>query len=238
MKRVAVLQSNYVPWKGYFDLIDSVDEFVWYDDVQYTRRDWRNRNRIKTPHGSQWLTIPCRAKGRPLINQVEIDDPNWQQKHWRILSQAYARAPHFEDFRDYFEEIYLGQHRQMLYEVNRSFVERICRDILGITTRFVDSARFNLASSKQNRMLDLLERLGADQYLSGPAAKDYLDEREFSRRGIDLLWMDYGGYPVYPQLYGPFTHEVSILDTIFNVGDRAAWYIWGWREGTSEPPRS
>jgi len=235
MKQVAVLQSNYIPWKGYFDIINSVDEFIWYDDVQYTKRDWRNRNRIKTSRGSQWLTIPCRGKGRPLINQVEIDDPSWRQKHWQTLSRAYCRAPYFNDFHDYFEELYLGRRWQLLHEVNRTFVERICQDILGVTTRFVDSARYSLESSKQERMLDLLEQAGADRYLSGPAAKDYLDEGEFLDRGIELVWMDYGGYPVYPQLHGRFEHKVSILDLLFNVGDRAPWYIWGWREGKSEP---
>lgn len=230
MRRVAVLQSNYIPWKGYFDIINTVDVFIWYDDVQYTKRDWRNRNRIKTAQGVRWLTVPCGSSCKRLINQVELRDPGWQKNHWEIISQAYGRAPFFSYFRSLFEELYLGRRWNMLVEMNRAFVEKICREILGINTVFRDSSEFQLRATKAERMIELLEQAGAESYLSGPAARDYIDEGAFLNRGIALDWMDYSGYPNYPQLHGSFEHRVSILDLLFNVGASADWYIWGWRE--------
>ena len=125
MKRVAVLQSNYIPWKGYFDLIHSVDEFVWYDDVQYTKHDWRNRNRIKTPRGVRWLTIPCQAHGKPRIDQVRIADPRWAEKHWRILTENYADAPFFARYRDDLEALYFGQRWEILADLNKGVLKEL-----------------------------------------------------------------------------------------------------------------
>ncbi len=230
MTRVAILQSNYIPWKGYFDLINSVDVFVWYDDVQYTTRDWRNRNRIKTAQGLRWLTVPCGSCRSRLINQVALHDPGWQEVHWNTLSRAYARAPFFADYRDFFEALYLGRRWRSLSEMNRTFITRICREILGIRTSFRDSTEFDLTAAKADRLLELLEQIGADSYLSGPAARDYLDTRLFEERGIAVEWMDYDGYPAYPQLHGPFEHRVTLLDLLFHVGDDAGGYIWGGRE--------
>jgi hypothetical protein len=230
MKRVAILQSNYIPWKGYFDIIHSVDEFVWYDDVQYTKRDWRTRNKIITANGTQWLTVPCSGKSSLLINQVELKDPRWQEKHWKTLSNAYSKAPFFSQYREFFKELYLGRRWEMLYLMNRTFVEKISQEILGIKTIFSDSTDYDAQGRKQGRLLDIIEKARADTYLSGPAAKNYIDEDEFHRQNISLEWMDYSGYPEYPQLYGEFTHTVTILDLLFNVGNEAPWYIWGWRE--------
>ena len=230
MNRVAVLQSNYIPWKGYFDLINSVDVFIWYDDVQYTKSDWRNRNRVKTAQGVRWLTVPCGSPGKRLIDQVELRDPGWQRTHWEIISQAYARAPFFGYFRPFFEDLYLGRRWYSLAEMNRAFVKKICREILGITTVFRDSTEFHLRSNKTARLLDLLHQAETGSYLSGPAARDYLEEGAFRDQGIALEWMDYSGYPAYPQLHGSFEHRVTVLDLLFNVGADADRYIWGWRE--------
>lgn len=230
MKRVAVLQSNYIPWKGYFDLIHSVDYFIWYDDVQYTKNDWRNRNIIKTSMGLQWLTIPCSDKGNPLINEVKPSSTNWQKKHWKTLTQAYSKAPYFNDYRELFEELYCGHNFEFLYQINRVFIERICQECLGINACFLDSAEYDPQGQKQDRLLDILKKISADTYLSGPAAKSYIDEKEFQRQNISLEWMDYRGYPEYQQLHGDFEHGVSILDLLFNVGKSAPGYIWGWRE--------
>lgn len=236
MKRVAIVQSNYIPWKGYFDLINAADVFVWYDDVQYTPRDWRNRNRIKTAQGPRWLTVPCGSHRTRLINQVELRDSLWQQIHWRTLSRAYARAPHFARYRSFFESLYLERRWRNLSRMNRTFIERICREILGTRTVFRTSTEFDLEASKSARLLELLEQIGADRYLSGPSARDYIDERAFAARGIAVEWMDYDGYPTYPQLHGPFEHRVTILDLLFHVGDEAGWHIWGWREGARTGP--
>lgn len=110
MKKVAILQSNYIPWKGYFDLIGAVDEFILYDDMQYTRRDWRNRNQIKTPQGVQWLTVPVRVKGKyeQKIRDTEIDGSDWAVAHWKALVQNYARAPHFAEIAAWLEPLYLS----------------------------------------------------------------------------------------------------------------------------------
>jgi hypothetical protein len=229
-KRVAILQSNYIPWKGYFDIIHSVDEFVWYDDVQYSKNGWRNRNKIITANGVQWLSVPCSGKGGLLINQVELKDPRWQEKHWKTISNAYSKAPFFSNYRMFLEDFYLGQQWEMLYQMNRAFIERVCQDFLGVKTKFCDAVDFEPQGKKQDRLLDVIEKVGADTYLSGPSAMDYIDENEFHCRGIDLQWMNYSGYPEYRQVYGCFTHAVSILDLLFNVGDQAPWYIWGWRE--------
>lgn len=230
MTQVAILQSNYIPWKGYFDLINAVDVFVWYDDVQYTPRDWRNRNRIKTAQGLRWLTVPCGSHRSRLINQVDLQDPGWQESHWETLSRAYAQAPFFDDYRAFFEALYLGNRWHTLSRMNQTFIESICRDILGIQTLFRDSTEFDLTASKADRLLELLEQIGADRYLSGPSARDYIDTRVFRDRGITVDWVDYEGYPAYPQLHGPFEHRVTLLDLLFHVGDDAGRYIWGERE--------
>jgi hypothetical protein len=225
-RRAAILQSNYVPWKGYFDLIGSVDEFVLYDDVQYTKNDWRNRNRIKTAQGVQWLTIPVRIGGRfgQRVLDAEIADPGWGVRHWRTLTQSYARAPHFDRVRDAFEDLYLGAAEPSLSRVNRRFLERAC-ELLGIRTRITWSDEYVTPPGRIERLIDLCRQLGAGEYLSGPAARDYLDPAAFARAGIEVIWMDYSGYPEYPQLFPPFVHEVSILDLLFNTGPDAARYL-------------
>ena len=230
MKAVAILQSSYIPWKGYFDIIHTVDEFVWYDDVQYTKNDWRNRNRIITANGTQWMTVPCSGKGGLLINQVELKNPRWQEKHWKTLCNAYSKAPYFSLYREFFEELYLGCRWKILYQMNCTFIEKISQEILGINTTFSDSMDYDVQGGKQDRLISILEKSGAKTYISGPAAKNYIDEDRFRYHNINIEWMDYSGYPDYPQIYGDFTHTVSILDLLFNVGEEAPWYIWGWRE--------
>lgn len=240
MKRVAILQSNYIPWKGYFDIIHDVDLFVFYDDVQYTHADWRNRNRIKTPAGVRWLTIPIgkepwdgpgpRPRDSRRICDVPLPRTGWAAEHWRRISQAYRRAPHFADYRDYFESLYLGRTWTSLSALNQALVTGIAQDLLGLHTRFDDSRHYTLRETKGARILELLARTEAEVYVSGPAAKAYISDREFAERGIRVIWKDYLKYPEYPQLHGPFCHEVSILDVLFNAGASAPWYIWGWRD--------
>jgi len=176
------------------------------------------------------LTVPCSGKRGSLINQIELKNPKWQEKHWKSISGAYTKAPYFQYYREFFEDLYLGHQWEMLNRMNRAFITKISRELLGISTLFFDSVDFNAQGTKQDRLLDLIEKTGADTYVSGPAAKNYIDEEEFSRRNIKLEWMDYGGYPQYRQVYGEFEHAVSILDLLFNVGPEAPWYIWGWRE--------
>lgn len=225
-RRIAIVQSNYIPWKGYFDLINAVDEFVLYDDVQYTRRDWRNRNRIKSARGPVWLTVPVRVKGRfeQTIAETEIADPSWGTEHWRTLVHAYARAPYFGVYRDLFEPLYLGQSPERLSEVNRRLLLAVC-DALGIGTPITLSSEYRLVEGKQERLIEICRQAGATTYLSGPAARSYIDEAHFADAGVTVEWADYGGYPEYPQQHPPFDHYVSVLDLLFNVGPRAPEYM-------------
>lgn len=226
MKRVAIVQSNYIPWKGYFDLIRQCDEFILYDDVQYTRRDWRNRNLIKTPSGLQWLTIPVEVKGKYFqrIRDTRISDPGWGRKHWTAIRLNYAKAPFFDAYRESFESLYLGDLPTMLSDVNRLFIERICL-ILGIRTTIRWSHEFALADGRSERLLQLCLATGATDYLSGPSARNYLDEEMFRAAGLSVTWMDYSRYRPYPQLHGAFEHGVTALDLIFNTGSAAPEYL-------------
>lgn len=224
-KKIAILQSNYIPWKGYFDLINQVDEFIIYDDVQYTKNDWRNRNRIKTPQGVRWLTIPVRQeKLSQTIRETKISDPRWPRKHWVTISQCYSKAQYFKDYRDVFEQVYQLMDLEYLSEINYRFMSAI-NGVLGIETRLRWSSEFELLGDQTERLLGICRQCGASEYLSGPAAKSYLDLEMAAREKIQISWLDYSGYPDYPQLYPPFEHGVTILDLIFNTGPHAANYM-------------
>lgn len=226
MKKVAILQSNYIPWKGYFDLINMVDEFILYDDVQYTRRDWRNRNLIKTPEGTKWLTIPVEVKGKytQRICDTRIVNTGWAKEHWKTIQTTYARAPQFRAFESFFGELYLNANQEYLSELNYCFLTAIC-GLLGIKTRITRSSDYALSDGKNERLIGLCLQAGANHYISGPAAKSYLDESEFAAANLSLSYIDYGGYPEYEQLYPPFEHGVTILDLIFCKGSEATQYM-------------
>ena len=224
-KRVALLQSNYIPWKGYFDIIGMVDVFIFHDDLQYTKGDWRNRNKIKTQGGVKWLTIPCGTDENRLICQVELKDHKWQKDHWNKIVGAYARSEHFEEYKEFFREMYLGKEWKNLSEMNQYMIKKIATEILGITTKFEDTRDYILQGVKADRVMELVKKAGATTYLSGSAAKDYLSPEDFEKAGIELEWMDYSGYPEYTQPFPPFEHAVSIIDLIFNEGPNAKQYL-------------
>lgn len=221
MKKVAIVQSNYIPWKGYFDLIAAADELILYDDMQYTRRDWRNRNQIKTPQGVQWLTVPVQVKGKyaQKIRETETDGTDWAAEHWKSLAQNYRRAPHYAEIAAWLEPLYAAPPTN-LSQLNRAFIEAICV-YLGIATTIKNSWDYQLTEGKTERLASLVAQAGGTEYISGPAAKDYVAEDVFRSLGIRLTWFDYAGYPEYPQLWGPFTHGVSVLDLLFNCGKDA-----------------
>lgn len=231
MKSVVVLQSNYIPWKGYFDLIRDANLFVFYDDLQYTKNDWRNRNKIKASAGAEWITIPAGSDTNRLICEVQFKDSSWQLKHWKTLLQNYRSCPHFERYREFFEDFYLGRQWVGLSEMNQYLIRHVASEFLGISTAFCDSREFALSGQKQERLLELVTKVGTERYISGPAAKSYIERQRFEDAGIELIWKDYSGYPEYSQRFPPFEHAVSIVDLLFNVGPDAPWYIWGWREG-------
>lgn len=218
-KKIAILQSNYIPWKGYFDLIASVDELILFDDMQYTRRDWRNRNIIKTPQGTAWLTVPVIVKGRyhQRIRDTEIDGTAWVREHLDTLAHNYRRAPHYDEISAWLAPLYLNQPHSHLSTLNRTLVEGVCR-YLGIDTRITNSWDYDVSGDKTSRLANLCLQAEADEYVSGPAAKAYIDETVFRDAGVGLHWFDYSGYPEYPQLWGSFDHAVSIVDLLFNCG--------------------
>ena len=224
MKKVAILQSNYIPWKGYFDLIAAVDEFILYDDMQFTKNDWRNRNRIKTHQGIQWLTVPVGQDIKRRIRDVKLPDSKWQTKHWKTIEQNYCLAPHFEEVAEKLEPLYMQRQHIYLSKLNRELIETVC-DYLGIYTKISNSWDYNLIEGKTERLADLCIQAGGTEYISGPAAKDYIEERIFADVGIKLAWCNYTGYPEYPQLWGEFTHKVSIIDLLFNCGKDAPRYM-------------
>lgn len=229
-KKVLIVQSSYIPWKGYFDLVNRADEFILYDDMQYTRRDWRNRNLIKTPNGLLWLTIPVQVKGKYFqrICDTKINDPSWGEKHWKSISQNYSRARYFKDYREFFERLYLGTNEEYLSRVNYMFIREIC-GILGIATKLTWSMDYHLPAEeglrKTERLVALCKAANATHYISGPSARDYIVRELFDREEIELSYMDYAGYPEYPQLYGKFEHGVSIIDLIFNEGPNATKFM-------------
>ena len=235
-KRVAVLQSSYIPWKGYFDIIHDVDTFIFYDDVQFTYQDWRSRNRVIANIKPVWLTVPTGSNIKRLINEVPLADHRWQRKHWSTIRHAYTKARHFRDYAEFFESLYLGTDWKSLSEMNQSITKRIAREILGIQTEFRDSAEFDARGSKLDRLIDLLVKAGATHYLSGPAARAYIDPQRFEEAGIQLEYKDYSGYPEHRQLSETFEHAVSVLDLLFNAGPDAPYYIWGWRDPEARAP--
>ncbi|MEA2019747.1 MAG: WbqC family protein, partial [Campylobacterota bacterium] len=176
MKKIAILQSNYIPWKGYFDLINMIDEFILYDDMQYTKRDWRNRNKIQTPQGLKWLSIPVEVKGKYFqkISDTKVSDKDWGKKHWTTIKQNYSKAPYFKEYKDIFEELYLNSDEEYLSQINYKFIVAICK-ILGITTKIRWSSEFELIDGQTEKLLGICKDCNADVYLSGAAAKDYFD---------------------------------------------------------------
>jgi hypothetical protein len=228
VKKLFVIQSNYIPWKGYFDAINAVDELILYDDMQYTKNDWRNRNKIKTPQGLQWLTIPIDVKGKlhQKINEAKVSEryPGWRKEHWKTLQINYSKAPHFKTYKDVFENLYLNNDEPYLSKINYSFI-KLVNNILGIKTPTRWSSEFMLKEDRNERLVHICKETNTTDYYTGPAAKEYINESLFTNAGINIHYLDYSGYPVYKQLYGEFTHEVSIIDLIFNLGPDAQRYM-------------
>jgi hypothetical protein len=194
--------------------------------VQYTKNDWRNRNQIKTERGLEWISIPCGSKLDRLIHEVEINDKKWQNAHWSKIKQSYKKAPFFKQYADFFEDFYMAEQRTNLSDLNQYLIEHISKEFLGSKAEFSDSRKFaNTHLSSSDRVLDIVKSAGADVYVSGPSAKDYLVLDDFTDAGIKVEWMDYSAYPEYDQLHPPFTHAVSIIDLLFSVGADAPAFM-------------
>ncbi len=227
-KRVAILQSSYIPWKGYFDIINQVDEFIIYDDTQYTRRDWRTRNKIKTKNGLQWLTIPVQNKGKYTQNicETKVVDSSWAQNHWQSIYHAYRKLPGFQVYGDILEKLYQeSENFEFLSEINELFIKAIC-GLLNIHSKITHSSSYGFANlNKTERLVALCQKSGASFYLSGPSAQNYIDPTLFQAAEIQLEYINYDNYPEYQQCHPPFEHHVSIIDLLLNTGSQAINYL-------------
>lgn len=225
--KALITQPNYIPWRGYFYAISLADVFVVYDEVQYTRRDWRNRNVIKTPNGLQWLSIPIQVKGKyhQKICDAQISDSLWAVKHWKAIQLNYARAPFFYEYATVMEQLYLSlQNEQYLSKVNLAFIHTLCQ-LFNINTPIRSSSEFSFSGEKSEKLVAICTQLNATHYLTGKAAQPYLATQLFTQKNIEVVWLDYEHYPTYPQLYPPFQSQVSVLDLLFNMGPGAKAYL-------------
>jgi hypothetical protein len=221
--KVCIIQSNYIPWRGYFDFIDDVDLTVFYDDVQYTKNDWRNRNKLKTSNGAEWITVPVRILSMSqLIQETPIDYRGWEKKHKHSIIQWYSKT---QFFKDYSEELFaiIGAKYSTISKLNIALCHWIMQT-LDIDTPTRMSSEYILHGSKTERLIDLLKQIRAATYVSGPAGKSYLDEKLFHEAGIGLEYKSYD-YAMYPQLWGDFIGEVSVIDMLFNMGYKARKYL-------------
>jgi hypothetical protein len=228
--KAVILQPSYIPWRGFFDQIRRADVFVFYDDVQYDKRGWRNRNQILTPTGKQWLTIPVYSRGAQTenipIHQIKICwDVAWNESHWKSIQLAYRKAPYFQQYAAFLQELY-ERHDEFLADFSIDLTIALARQ-LGIQhTHFLRSSSLQAEGAKTDRLIAILKTIGANQYLSGPSARDYIESEKFKQADIDLEYMEYN-YAQYPQLYPPFDPNVSILDLLFMTGPDALGYITG-----------
>lgn len=225
---VVILQPSYIPWRGYFDQIHHADLFIFYDDVQYDKHGWRNRNQFKTTQGKQWITIPVHSKGATggiPIKDVRIDwSKPWPKKHLNALTYAYAKAPFFQSYRPWLESIY-SRRDELLADFTIETTIEISRMLGIMDTKLMRSSEIpNLDGKKTDRLIQILQHVGAKHYLSGPSAKDYIEKEKFNQAGISLEFMDYR-YPEYPQLHPPYDPYVTILDLLFMVGEDALAYL-------------
>jgi hypothetical protein len=225
-KSAIITQSNYIPWKGYFDSIKKVDVFVVYDDMQYTKRDWRNRNLIKTPQGLKWLSIPVEVKGKYFqkIKDTKIADKSWNLSHWEVIKQNYKNAKCFKETAEWLEPLYRKCNYDFLTDVNLHFIREI-NNYLEINTEIRFSSEFELAEEKTERLVNICKQLDITDYFSGPAAKAYMEIEKFTDQNINIHFWDYSNYPKYHQLYGEFEHGVSVIDLLMNEGSASPKFL-------------
>jgi len=220
---VVVLQPGYMPWLGFFDQMARSDVFVYYDDVQFDKHGWRNRNRVKSPSGqAHWLTVPVRHRGlgSPRILEVEIECRSaWARKHVGTLRQFYAKAPFLKRYLPELEEL-LQRPWPRLVDLDLAVTGLVAR-WLGLDPRILRSSELAVSGSGSERLLAICRHVGARRYLSGSAARDYLDTGLFNRHGIEVAWQDYR-HPVYPQLHGAFLSHLSAVDLLLNCGDESS----------------
>lgn len=214
-------QPVYLPWLGLFHKIAISDSFCYFDDVQYLKKDWNNRNKIKTQNGEVWLTIPVLSKGyrRRKIKEIEIDNSiNWQRKHWKSIYFNYKKAPYFNKYADFFEDLYKKEW-QYLTDLNEYMLKWFLKE-LEIKVDYYKASELNFQGDKSGLVLDMCKKLGADLYIFGALGKDYAKEEDFNREDVKIYFQDYK-HPAYNQLHGGFVPYMSIIDLLFNCGGRS-----------------
>lgn len=221
--KAVILQPMYLPWMGYFGMIEQADVFVFYNDVQFVRRSWQRRNKIKVPNGDTWLTVPVEKDHGQKINEVEIKrDNKWREKHWKSIGHSYRGTTGFEEYSEKFEEIYSSQWKNLL-DLNVEIIHAIldCLDGVGEDTEFMFSSEIDAAGKKTDRLINILNEIGADEYISGPGAKDYINSDKFIQEDIELMWHEFD-HPKYDQKHGKFVSHLSAIDLLFNKGYEAS----------------
>tara|TARA_Y100000356_G_C11208784_1_gene262117 strand:- start:307 stop:990 length:684 start_codon:yes stop_codon:yes gene_type:complete len=226
MSKVIITQSNYIPWKGYFSAMREATHLVLYDDMQYTKRDWRNRNKLITPQGPKWLSIPIDVKGKyyQKINEAQVSDNEWGIKHWNFIKNNYSKSPYFKEYEQHFVDLYLNPNSTYLSDINFEFIKKIIT-LLEIDIEIIFSHQFNLKGDKTEKLVNICLELEAKKYFTGPAAKNYMDEHLFTNNNIEIEYYNFSGYPEYQQQWGGFSHAVSILDMFFNLGPKTIKYF-------------
>ncbi|MCB0339171.1 MAG: WbqC family protein [Bdellovibrionales bacterium] len=224
--KAAIIQSSYIPWKGYFDIIHDVDVFIFLDNVEFSKGSWRNRNKLKTPNGVKWISVPLQRKNlnHSNIDQVRVSKSNWQREHFNLLQLSYKDALYFKQYEPMLRDFYLRTTWDSLSEMNQTFIRKIAAE-LNISTRFFNASELDPTGDREERLINLCQIVGATTYLSGPSAKDYITLDRWNAVGIDVQWKQYE-YPEYPQLHPPFDHAVTVLDMLFMLGSDAPNYIW------------
>lgn len=222
---MVILQSSYVPWRGYFDLIRKSDKFIFYDEVLYSKGDWRNRNLIGTPYGAKWLTVPVKYGhlGTKIEDKLIQNEVPWQRKHWSVIWENYRKASFWKELEELLGEVYLEHDWEHLSTLNKYLLKKISA-FLGYEPQFLDSTELEVQGGKTSKLVEICRHLGATSYLSGPSAKQYLEEELFDRNGIELIYMTYD-YQPYPSCYPDIRDNLSIIDLIASVGKDAPLYL-------------
>lgn len=225
--KIGILQPGYLPWLGFFEQMYHSDVFVIYDDVQYDKHGWRNRNRIKTANGVQWLTVPILSSGKnkPLIRDTRINNStNWRKKHLASITANYSKALYFQDYINIYQEV-LNREWDYLFDLDMTFIELLC-GVLGLERKVVYSSELDVSGDRISRLINICKYFGADVFYEGQAGKAYLDEDLFKSEGIAIEYQDYQ-HPVYQQLYGYFEPYLSVVDLLFNEGPNSLAILSG-----------
>lgn len=220
--RVAIHQPNYIPWIGYFYKMILCDIFIILDDVQYPKNSFVNRNKIKTPTGPQWLTVPVKPSLGTLINAVDITTPGWNEKHIKTLTSFYTKARYFENYADKIFTI-LQKNFISLSELNIALIRQVV-EWLEIKCQFILASQLNSKQASDNKLIELIQQVNGHTYISGAGGKHYQDENKFKHNNIHLKYYNFMP-PQYPQLWGEFAPGLSILDLLFNCGPESINYL-------------